>query len=215
MLALDHIIIPAHNPKEAAEEFARKHSLRITKGGEHPHWGTYNYLAYFQNNAYIEWIGINDIEVAQQSTNPLIEQVVEALSNDIEHPVQYALRTDEMNQYMEHFDAMEFAYSEPFTGSRGRPDGSVLEWKMLFPICPTMNPLPFLIEWGDVPNIPTDPEVINKLSITSITDERKNVESFKKTFHLPTRAGSERIELQNSTIHLHVGHQLTFSIDEE
>lgn len=214
MLALDHIVIPAHDPQQAAQEFAEKYSVRVTKGGEHPHWGTYNYLAYFQNNTYIEWIGINNMEIAKQSINPLIEQVVEALTNNIEHAFQYALRTEEMDQYVAHLDAINFAYSEPFSGSRGRPDGSVLEWKMLFPICPSTKPLPFLIEWGDTPNVPTDPELINKQSIISITDKRKNVESFKRAFHIPTRKGSELIKLKNSNIHLYEGDQLTFSFDE-
>lgn len=214
MLALDHIIISAHDPEKSARKFAKKHSIQITKGGEHPDWGTYNYLAYFQNNTYIEWIGINDIKIATESKNPLIEQVVEALTNNIERPIQYALRTKEMDLYIEQMDAIKFAYTGPFSGSRGRPDGSVLEWRMLFPICPTTHPLPFLIEWGDTPNAPTDPELTNQQAITSITDERKNVEAFKTAFHLPTRSGSELIKLQNSNIHLFLGNQLTFTIHE-
>jgi len=212
MLALDHIVIPAHAPEVSAREFAVENHVRITKGGEHPHWGTYNYLAYFQNDTYIEWIGVTDNTVAEKSTNPLIQQVVQALKDNYEQPIQYALRTREMESYIQHLDATSLAYHEPFSGSRGRPDGSLLEWKMLFPICPTTRPLPFLIEWGDVPNIPTDTSYINKQSIILLTDQRENIASYKTAFHLRVNNDSKHITLNNCQIQLGHGNHLSFTL---
>lgn len=212
MLALDHIVIPAHDPKVSAHKFAVKNHVRITKGGEHPLWGTYNYLAYFQNDTYIEWIGVNDYAIAEKSTNPLIQQVVQALKDNCEKPIQYALRTSEMKSYIQHLDAISFAYSGPVSGSRGRPAGSLLEWKMLFPICPTTQPLPFLIEWGDVPNVPTDTSYINKQSIFLLTDQRENIGSYKTVFHVPVNNDSKDIILENCQIQLGHGNHLSFTL---
>lgn len=212
MLALDHIIIPSHNPQQAAEEFAAQHSIHITKGGRHADWGTFNYLAYFQNNVYIEWIGIEQMDLAEKSNNPLIQQIVRALENSIERPIQYALRTRQMDQYIEHLGAMNLPYSGPVTGSRKRPDGSLLEWRMLFPLSPTKHPFPFLIEWGNQPNIPTDPYLINTQTISSITDQRPNITSFQTAFHLPAHRGTELAKLENSHLYVADGDHLSFSI---
>lgn len=212
MLALDHIVIPAQDPEAAARQFADENHVRVIQGGEHPHWGTYNYLAYFQNDTYIEWIGVNNYTVAEKSSNPLIQQVIQALEENDEQPIQYALRTREMDKYIEHLDAIPFAYSEPFSGSRGRPDGSLLTWKMLFPICPTTQPLPFLIEWGDVQNVPPDASYINKQSIALLIDQRENIAPYRTAFHLPDIADSKEIVLENCHIELSKGNYLSFTL---
>ncbi|WP_052360567.1 VOC family protein [Oceanobacillus manasiensis] len=167
MLAIDHIVITAHDPKKAAEEFGKKYDVIVVKGGEHEKWGTHNYLAYFTNNCYIEWIGLFDKQLAFQSNNPLIKQVVKSLGDGVEKPIQYALRTEEMAKFEEQFKQERIAYHGPVSAGRSRPDGTTLSWKMLFPEPSTR--LPFLIEWASA-NKPADPKLINqkKLSLLEI-----------------------------------------------
>lgn len=212
MLALDHIIIPATSPEQAAHEFAKKHSVHVMKGGHHDAWGTYNYLAYFKNNAYLEWIGIEQMPIAEQSGNPLIKQVVHAMKYNIEQPIQYALRTEQIEQYIDHFNVWNIPYNGPFKGSRGRPDGTLLEWQMLFPISSTSHPLPFLIQWGKHPNVPTDKSLINERELVSVTDHRPNIRAFKQAFHLPKRSSGEAINITNSQLSLRDGNGLTFTV---
>ncbi len=215
MLALDHIIIPTTSPPQVANKFAKKHSVYVIKGGHHERWGTYNYLTYFNNHTYLEWIGIDQMDIAEKSDNPLIQQVVHALKNGIEQPIQYALRTNQLRQYIVHFDVCNIPYKGPFKGNRGRPDGSLLEWQMLFPICPTGYSLPFLIQWGKKQNVPTDKNTINDRALASVTDYRPNIDSFKKTFHLPRRSHDEPINLTNSQLSLRDGDKLTFTLATE
>lgn len=214
MLALDHIIIPAASPEQAAREFAKKHSVHVMKGGRHDAWGTYNYLAYFKNNTYLEWIGIEHMDIAKQSGNPLIQQTVQALKSNLEQPTQYALRTNQLSEYIEHFDVWNIPYKGPFKGSRGRPDGTLLEWQMLFPMSQTSTPLPFLIQWGEQPNVPTDKHLINERELVSVTDHRPNIRTFKQAFHLPKRSTDEAMNLTNSQLSLREGNGLTFKLDE-
>lgn len=209
MLALDHIIIPSLDPKETAEQFSEQHDIHVVKGGRHEYWGTYNYLAYFKNNAYIEWIGIEQMHIAEQSTNPLIQQVVHAIKNKIQRPIQYAIRTNQIDQIVSYFEENDMSFSGPVQGSRDRADGTLLEWEMLFPRCPTSYPLPFLIQWGEQPNVPADESLINDVNLSSITDKRPNHSTFRAIFQL---GSSSAIALENARLSLEAGDELTFTL---
>src|SRR5690625_4867108 len=132
MLAIDHIVIVAKDPAKAAEAFGKKHGLKTLEGGRHTNWGTYNHLAYFSNDCYIEWLGIFDQSLAAQSDNPLVQLLVKAIDGHFEGPIQFALRTNEMDMYLERFLETDIAYTGPIPGSRQKPDGAMLEWRMLF-----------------------------------------------------------------------------------
>ncbi|WP_077324365.1 VOC family protein [Virgibacillus siamensis] len=181
MLALDHIILAAKDPQQAAEDFAIKHNINVLEGGKHEKWGTYNYLAYFSNGCYLEWLGIFDKDLAVQSENPLIDQLIRTLDSDVEGAIQYALGTDDMDYYLEHFRQENISFTGPIAGSRNRPDGSLLEWRMLFPQAEIIRH-PFLIEWGDGKNVPSDPALINKQQIDTIFPVIANRDDFDKIF---------------------------------
>src|SRR5699024_9298724 len=56
ILAQDHIVISGTNVEQASEQYGKQLSIKAVKVGEHENWGTYNYLAYFSNSCYIEWL---------------------------------------------------------------------------------------------------------------------------------------------------------------
>ncbi|MFC3039315.1 VOC family protein [Virgibacillus xinjiangensis] len=182
MLALDHIVIAARNPEHAAKDYGNRHGVVTVQGGRHHEWGTSNHLAFFKNECYIEWIGVEDWQTAEKSKNPLIRQVVESLQEEREGIIRLALRTEEMDKYQQHFQESNIPYTGPFPGSRTRPDGSQLEWKMLFPEGEPV--LPFLIEWGQGINSPEDPRQINTESISSITWRDKSLQQWSDIFSL-------------------------------
>lgn len=202
MLAIDHIVIVTDNTKQAAENFGKEHNITVIQGGEHANWGTYNYLAYFSNDSYIEWIGIFDKKIATQSENPLIKQIVNALDDNMEGPIQYALRTDRMDKYIDQFHKSTIPFTGPIPGSRKKPNGSMLEWRMLFP-GDVSEQLPFLIEWGDVKNVPEDNRLINEQQIHTISAAINNFAKFKDIY---------QIDLQLANAKLSVSDKLAFSI---
>ncbi|MFD1851773.1 VOC family protein [Oceanobacillus bengalensis] len=188
MLALDHIVIAAKAPKTSAMEFSEKHHVIVVEGGKHKNWGTYNYLAYFGNQCYIEWLGIYDEEIARKSDNPLIEQLVDAYEKNFEGPIQYALRTEQMDDYLNYFNALNLSYVGPIPGSRNKPDGTGLKWRMLFPKAST--PTPFLIEWEKEKNLPSDKNLINSQLIHTIYSSSLDEDIFK----LPLENHTARLE---------------------
>ncbi|PAV30684.1 hypothetical protein CIL05_06170 [Virgibacillus profundi] len=205
MLAIDHIIIAAKDPAQAAQNFGEKHGVTTLKGGKHSNWGTYNYLAYFSNDCYIEWLGIFDEDLAKRSDIPLIQQLVSALNNDIEGMIQFALRINNMDEHVKYFDVISLPYTGPIPGYRQKPDGSDLHWRMLFP----EKELPFLIEWGNGKNIPQDNSLINKQQLKSITYGKGEAGFFKKTFQLDS--ANDSILLENGELNFSTDQKLNFT----
>ncbi|WP_197046661.1 VOC family protein [Oceanobacillus salinisoli] len=204
MLALDHIVIATRDPKQAAEDFANEHAVQTIKGGKHENWGTYNYLAYFSNNSYIEWLGIFDEETAKISDNPLIQQLVASFEDNKEGMIQFALRTHFMDDFVDYYNDQRFSYKGPIPGKRIKPDGTLLEWCMLFPS--TTSNLPFIIEWGNGKNIPDDKNLINTKKIISIHTLGKDV--LEKVYQL--NFSNNYASLENSS--LKISDTLTFKI---
>ncbi|MBY7142333.1 VOC family protein [Virgibacillus sp. NKC19-3] len=208
MLAIDHVVIAAKDPSQAAEDFGQHYQVTTIQGGKHDNWGTYNYLAYFENECYIEWIGIFDEVLAEKSANPLIQQVASALRNNHEGVIQFALRTKNMDHYIEHFDAEQIAYTGPIPGSRHKPDGSTLQWRMLFPE-PDIG-IPFLIEWSEGKNMPQDERVLNKQHLRSIFFGVKDRELVKHIYQLDAVDGN--VKLINGILHLENNEKLDFEL---
>ncbi|SFE35080.1 Glyoxalase-like domain-containing protein [Lentibacillus persicus] len=197
MLALDHIVIAANDPEKAADRFGEKHNITVIEGGQHTNWGTYNYLAYFTNDCYIEWIGIFDETTAARSKNPLIHLLFRELAEGNEGPIQVALRTDQMDDYVLNLQERDLPFAGPIPGSRERPDGSLLEWRMLFPEG-DRKVLPFLIEWGEVKNTPQDPKLINNKAINSISIPGAASGKFTSIYQLNTE--NQIVQLENTAL---------------
>ena len=196
MLALDHLIIAVEYPEKAAKEFAEKHDVKVVEGGKHDNWGTYNYLAYFENDAYIEWIGMFDEELAAASDNPLIVQTYDTLSKGKVGFIQFAVRTEKMEAFIEHFQQTDVSYKGPFAGSRERPDGTRLEWRMLFP--QSEIALPFILEWGKIKNVPQNKTLLNDKKIEEVTLDVTKKAMFKEIFRLEETG--DDIQLENSRL---------------
>lgn len=207
MFSIDHFVIAAKDPAQAADAFARKHDIQTIEGGRHTKWGTYNYLAYFSNDCYIEWLGIFDQSLAVQSDNPLVQQLVTAFEADVEGTIQFALRTDEMDAYLDHFDALDIAYTGPIPGNRQKPDGTMLQWRMLFPEL-VAETAPFLIEWGVEKNTPPE-GYLNKQQVTSVSCGL-SVNDMKQIYQLDIADNS--VQLGNGLLVLEEGVHIGFEL---
>lgn len=207
MLAIDHLVIATTQPEKAAKEFAEEYGVEVIAGGKHENWGTYNYLAFFQNNTYIEWLGVFDEGLARKSDNPLVKQAVEFLKHKDYGIVSYALRTNEMDIFITHLETNRLSYVGPLPGERKKTDGSTLSWRMLFPT--QDESLPFLIEWGNGINLPADESKINTQQLNAVKVPG-SAQYYQDNFKL--NAEGQIIELENGKLIFTEGSQYDFEL---
>ncbi|WP_284141739.1 VOC family protein [Virgibacillus sp. LDC-1] len=212
MLALDHIVFAGTNAQEASANYGRRFSFKAVKGGEHESWGTYNFLAYFSNDSYLEWLGISNYEKAKHSDNPLIKHLVYVIDQQQPGPFQFALRTDQLDSYIEHFHKHNIPFHGPFHGKRRRSDGTVLSWRMLFPEYNYKEQvLPFLIEWESSNDVSS---LFNPQAITRIKYGGMDKDTFGHIYQLkPRKLIKNQLSLQNSKITFTDNEMLSFELE--
>ncbi|MGG2091831.1 VOC family protein [Bacillus sp. S13(2024)] len=148
MLQFDHLVhVVQYSPADVINQM-KGLGFHTVPGGEHTNWGTYNSLCYF-DLAYIEFLAVQNNEVANRAENPLIQQTVHKLQKG-EGMIQIALRTEHMEELAKKLLEKGFRINGPFEGKRLREDGTLLSWKMLFIEQEDSGPrFPFFIEWGE------------------------------------------------------------------
>ncbi|MCP1158506.1 MULTISPECIES: VOC family protein [Bacillus] len=159
-LKLDHIVhfIDRH-PAEAIDKLNQE-GLKGYMGGRHPLWGTYNSVIYF-NSSYIEFLAVEEVEIAASSDNPLIQQLIKGVKRG-ERIGQLCFRTEHIGKLQEQM-ASNGIKTVIHKGRRTRKDGKLIKWKMLFAEGGGRLPYPFFIEWEQ-----KDKERFNDLRNTGI-----------------------------------------------
>lgn len=147
-LAFDHIIHVVEDLNEAAK-LLNEEGFYTVEGGSHVQFGTYNALSYF-GLSYIELLGIENYDVAKEVTsNELIPQTLRIVEKGGGF-ARIAIRTTNIDELAAHMKEQGFDVVGPTLGSRKREDGSVINWKYLFPKTKDdCLPLPFFIQWDD------------------------------------------------------------------
>src|SRR5699024_3297387 len=156
-------------------------ALKSIKGGEHDDWGTHNFLAYFSNNCYIEWLAVNDATVARSSDNPLIQHLVHVLDNQKQGPFQIALRTTKLDTFVKHFEDNNIPFIGPVHGKRMKPDGT-------------------LLQWGESEAERFDISLVNSQAITEIQLGSLSKERFQQIYQIRSRVKSRPVRLKNTTV---------------
>jgi hypothetical protein len=151
---LDHIILGVRDLELAARHHEHEHGLTTVVGGTHPHWGTANRIAPL-GDWYLELLGVVDDRVAAASD---VGRWVAAGASDYGAPIGWALRPEDLDTTAERLGL------SVHDGSRERPDGAVVRWRMAgMDRAFGEPPLPFFIEWKDPSAYPgettTDPGV--------------------------------------------------------
>lgn len=214
MLELDHIVFAGKDIVEASAAYGDKFKVVAIKGGEHEEWGTYNYLAYLLNDCYVEWLGVRDFERVKRSDLPLIQHLAYLLERDIQGPYQLALRTNQLDNYVEHFTKNNISYTGPFSSERIEPDGTKLTWRMLFPTYDyTREILPFLIEWDQPLEERVDQTLVNSKTITQVDFGGTGEERFKEVYDLSNKKRlMNRSLLKNTKLNFTNSGFITFNI---
>ena len=147
-MKIDHIVHFLDRDSSSAIEAFGKTGIIVAAGGSHERWGTKNSLCYSADGTYIEWLSIENFDIAAVCDNPLIRQQIADLKKG-EGFGQICLRTNQIEQLAE--SLTERGYScQLFDGQRKRTDGTLLKWKMLFldERFGHQIPYPFFIQWG-------------------------------------------------------------------
>lgn len=145
---LDHLLYGARDLDAGVREIERLLGVRATAGGRHRDYGTRNAVAALGASTYLEVIA-PDPELPEPARGRLFR--LEAL----ERPrlVTWVLREEAIEERVERARAAGLDLGELLSGSRERPDGTVLTWKVTDPYATRMGgAVPFLISWGDTPH---------------------------------------------------------------
>ncbi|HZU21057.1 MAG TPA: VOC family protein [Gaiellaceae bacterium] len=135
MLELDHVLIAVGDLAAGAEELLAVHGLASVEGGRHPGWGTANRIVPL-GDTYLELIAVVD---ADEAAGSAFGRWVAAARG----PFAWAVRTDDLDAFAERHGL------DVGGGSRTRPDGSTLRWRLAGVERAAADPLlPFVIEWA-------------------------------------------------------------------
>ena len=143
-LRIDHVIYAVEDLEVAGGRFRADFGLGSIAGGRHPHWGTANRIVPLGRD-YVELVTVVDRDVSRASGfgRPVLDAIARG-----QPLVGWAVRTDDLQAIANRL-GLEVEH-----GSRTRPDGSVLAWK-LAGVAPGLagGALPFFIEWDVRPEL--------------------------------------------------------------
>lgn len=144
-MELDHILLAVRDLDRAAEQLEREHGLSSYVGGNHPRWGTGNRIVPL-GDSYLELIAVVDQDTAVATD---IGRWVANGASATGAPIGWAVRPGDLDATVERL-AMT-----AFEGSRERPDGTMVRWRMAGIERAFVNPeLPWFIEWSDQATYP-------------------------------------------------------------
>ena len=141
MLRLDHVVYATGDLDEAAVRFREELGLDSTEGGRHERWGTANRIVPL-GDQYLELIAA--VDEATASANGFGRDVLELAASGGGW-LTIAAATDDIESVASRLGL------DVGTGSRMRPDGEVVRWRMAGLEDPRREPwMPFFLTW-DIP----------------------------------------------------------------
>ena len=145
----DHAVIAVRDLDEAIRLY-RSLGFEVDPGGRHNGLGTYNALIRFGLD-YIELISIYDQDEVRAS-GPRGTTLQDLLQKRQGALAAYALATETIQQEAERLQQTGLDATGPFPMERLRPDGHLLQWRLLVPGGVSYRrPWPFIIAW-DAPD---------------------------------------------------------------
>lgn len=136
---LDHIVILADNLAAATDRYAAL-GFAVERGGAHPGWGTENALVPLADGSYLELLTAHDPALARH------HRLWQRLDGAMRAPGEYGgyfLGSDDLEHDVAVLRRRGLEWTDPQEGSRKRPDGQIVRWRLAFPKRPD---LPNLIQ---------------------------------------------------------------------
>ena len=136
-MELDHVLIAVADLDAAAQEVEVRFGLASVEGGRHQGLGTANRIVPL-GKTYLELVAVvDDAEAAASGFGSWVA------GGDLPRLLGWCVRTDDLDEVA---DRLGLTIAD---GSRARPDGTVLRWRMAGLERSAEEPsLPFFIEWG-------------------------------------------------------------------
>ena len=136
---IDHLVLGVADLDAGVAQFRALTGVEPVFGGKHPMGGTQNALASLGDGTYLEIIA----PVPGEKLDARFAQLAgfEQLT-----PLTWAVGVADAAAVVLELQALGHRTLGPFPGSRVKPDGQVLEWKIVA-IESTNAALPFFIEW--------------------------------------------------------------------
>ena len=146
-IKLDHVVYFTEKPPKMIIEEQNEIGWHTVIGGSHEKWGTHNALMYMKN-AYIEWLSVENKEIAEKSGHQLVELLLEDVREG-EGWGTMCLSVNRLETFNEKIRAAGYQTSGVIQAERKTVNGNIRKWKMLFVNQkPSENlPFPFFIEW--------------------------------------------------------------------
>jgi len=147
---LDHVLIAVPDLDGGARFVCERYGLASVEGGRHPDWGTANRIVPV-GDAYLELIAIVDRDRALGNT---FGRWVAGVPDGLLQPLGWAVRTTSIDTVAQRLGLVVHS------GSRTRPDGRVLEWRLAgVERAASDHALPFFIQWA--PGTPHPSNVVS------------------------------------------------------
>ena len=142
---VDHLIFVAPDLESGMDEIERLLGVRPVRGGRHPGFGTHNALLSLGPTTYLEVIA-PDPKLPRPERGLIfgLDEVEDA------HLASWVLSTDDIHALHARAERAGVGLGQVESGSREKPDGSVLRWRMTDPYAwPLDGAVPFVISWGE------------------------------------------------------------------
>jgi hypothetical protein len=146
--AIDHLVYVVPDLEAGINEIERLLGVRPVVGGRHPDFGTHNALVALGATTYLEII----------AADPGLERPGRGRLFGLDYPddarlVTWALRSQNLETLLKRAASGGVELGHIASGSRERPDGEVLSWRLSDPYADRLGgAIPFLIDWGATPH---------------------------------------------------------------
>jgi hypothetical protein len=144
---VDHLILGAPHLELGMDAVERTLGVRPAVGGRHPDYGTHNALVALGPSTYLEIMAPDP----SLPTPPRGRFGLDTLRAP--RLVTWVLRCETLDELVARAAARGVDLGAVEDGSRRRPDGSVVAWRLSDPYLRLLSgAIPFVIAWGDTPH---------------------------------------------------------------
>ena len=145
---IDHLVYATPNLATSVEQIERLLGVRAVPGGQHPGAGTRNSLIALGDETYLEIIGPDPDQ--PKPPRPRRFGIDELKAPRL---VTWAVKGAELEAIVETAKGHGVDLGQVQSGSRRRPDGVLLSWRLtVSPVLTADGIVPFFIDWGKTPH---------------------------------------------------------------
>jgi Glyoxalase-like domain len=145
---VDHLVYATCELGRGVAEIETLLGIRASPGGRHPLWGTHNALAALGRTSYLEIIAPDVDHPPSAGVHPFGLDGLGA-----SRLVGWAANCTGLDQLRAIAARHGATLGDVLSGSRLRPDGTILRWALTDPFCVIADGIvPFFIDWGESPH---------------------------------------------------------------